>query len=142
MNSKNPALIVSVGAAVAVAAIIGLSAAGAAGTTALTTPTALEAPAKSAPIPFIGAPNYRAIVAANRAAVVGITTESKGRQVADDSDEDDQSDEQDQGNGNPRSNGRGNPGIWLHRQPERCDPHQCACGRWRHAGDRDARGSP
>ncbi len=76
MNSRNPALIVSVAAVVAFAAVAGLSAAGAAGSSTPATPAAIAAPGKSAPIPFIGAPNYRAIVAANRAAVVGITTES------------------------------------------------------------------
>ncbi len=104
MNSKNPALIVSVGAAVAFAAIAGLSAAGAAGTAASSTPDAMAAPTKAEPIPFIGAPNYRAIVAANRAAVVGITSESKASAVADDNDEDDQ----DQG-GNVQPRGRSNP---------------------------------
>jgi serine protease Do len=114
LNSKNPALIVSVGAAVAVAAVIGLSAAGAAGTSPSATPVAIAAPTKAEPIPFIGAPNYRAIVAANRAAVVGITTESKARNVADDNDEDDQDPSQGQGQDeNPRSGipgmGRDNP---------------------------------
>ncbi|HTC52799.1 MAG TPA: Do family serine endopeptidase [Steroidobacteraceae bacterium] len=103
MNPKNPALIVSVGAAVAVAAIVGLSAAGAAGTAAFA-PVAIAAPTKAEPIPFIGAPNYRAIVAANRAAVVGITSESKGQPAADDNEQDDQ----DQG-GNEQPRGRGNP---------------------------------
>jgi serine protease Do len=106
VNSRNPALLVSVGAAVAVAAIVGLSAAGAAGSDG-STPFAIAAPAKVAPIPFIGAPNYRAIVAANRAAVVGITTESKARDESDDNDEDDQGQSQGQGNGN--GNGRANP---------------------------------
>ncbi len=107
MKAKNPALIMSVGAAVAFAAIAGLSAAG---NGAPAAPAAIAAPAKSEPIPFIGAPNYRAIVAANRAAVVGITTESKASDVDDDNDEDDQG--QGQGNGNgiaPGSNGRGSP---------------------------------
>ena len=103
MNSRNPALLVSVGAAVAVAAIVGLSAAGAAGSDG-STPFAIAAPTKAAPIPFIGAPNYRAIVAANRAAVVGITTESKARDESDDNDEDDQGQSQGQGNGNGRAN--------------------------------------
>ena len=84
MKPKNPALIVSVGAAVACAAVIGLSAAGA-GTGATPTPVAAT---KAEAIPFIGAPNYRAIVAANRAAVVGITTVSKGGDT-DDNDGDD-----------------------------------------------------
>jgi serine protease Do len=113
VSSKNPALIVSVGAAVAAAAVIGLSAAGASGTDGSFTPTAIAAPSKAAPIPFTGAPNYRAIVAANRAAVVGITTESKASDVADDNDGDDQDQDQGQGQGqsqgNPRSNNRGNP---------------------------------
>jgi serine protease Do len=107
VNSKNPALIVSVGVAVAVAAIVGLSAAGAAGSTAFNTPVAIAAPAKAEPIPFIGAPNYRAIVAANRAAVVGINTESKAGNVTPDDQEDDQ--DQDQGNGRSQGNGRDNP---------------------------------
>ncbi|MGC1459388.1 MAG: Do family serine endopeptidase [Steroidobacteraceae bacterium] len=106
MNSRNSALIVSVGAAVAFAAIAGLSAAGAAGTS---TPVAIAAPTKAEPIPFIGAPNYRAIVAANRAAVVGITTESKASDLSDDNDGDDQG----QGNVAPGwgdgGNGRDNP---------------------------------
>jgi serine protease Do len=107
VNPKNPALIVSVGAAVAVAAIIGLSAAGAAGSAGTSAPVAIAAPTKAEPIPFIGAPNYRAIVAANRAAVVGITTESKARDAADDGDEDDQgqgNEAPSQGNGNGRDN--------------------------------------
>lgn len=108
MNPKNPALIVSVGAAVAFAAIAGLSAAGAAGS-ASSTPVAIAAPTKAEPIPFIGAPNYRAIVAANRAAVVGITSESKASDVTDDNDGDDQG----QGNATPGwgdgGNGRDNP---------------------------------
>jgi serine protease Do len=111
VNSKNPALILSVGAAVAFAAIAGLSAAGAAGSAATSTPVAIAAPTKAEPIPFIGAPNYRAIVAANRAAVVGITTESKARDVAGDG-EDDQSQGSDApslGNGNGNGNGRDNP---------------------------------
>ncbi len=107
MNPKNPALIVSVGAAVAFAAIAGLSAAGAAGTAS--TPVAIAAPTKAEPIPFIGAPNYRAIVAANRAAVVGITTESKAGDATDDSDGDDEA----QGNAAPGwgngGNGRDSP---------------------------------
>jgi serine protease Do len=106
VNSRNSALIVSVGAAVAFAAIAGLSAAGAAGTS---TPGAIAAPTKAEPIPFIGAPNYRAIVAANRAAVVGITTESKASDLSDDNDGDDQG----QGNVAPGrgdgENGRDNP---------------------------------
>jgi serine protease Do len=101
VNSKNPALILSVGAAVAFAAVAALSAAGAAGTS---TPVASAAPSKAEPIPFIGAPNYRAIVAANRAAVVGVTTLSKAGNVADDSDENDP----DQG-GNEQPRGRSNP---------------------------------
>jgi serine protease Do len=105
LNSKNPVLIASVGAAVAIAAIAGLSAAGAAGTAALSTP-------KAEPIPFIGAPNYRAIVAANRAAVVGVTTLSKGGDAADDNDGDDQGQDQGQGpdeGGNVQPHGRSNP---------------------------------
>ncbi len=107
MNSKNPALIVSVGAAVAFAAIAGLSAAGASGPAASFTPIAIAAPTKAEPIPFIGAPNYRAIVAANRAAVVGITTESKGNAAAEDNDQDDQDDQGQGRNEQPR--GRSNP---------------------------------
>ncbi len=110
MNSKNPALLVSVGAAAAVAAIVGLSAVGAVGSDG-STPFAIAAPTKAAPIPFIGAPNYRAIVAANKAAVVGITTESKARDESDDNDEDDQGQSPGQGNGfgNGNGNGRANP---------------------------------
>jgi serine protease Do len=104
VNSKNPALILSVGAAVAFAAIAGLSAAGAAGSAATSTPVAIAAPTKAEPIPFIGAPNYRAIVAANRAAVVGVTTLSKAGAGSDDSDENDQ----DQGS-NEQPRGRSNP---------------------------------
>jgi serine protease Do len=107
LNSKNPALIVSVGAAVAFAAIAGLSAAGASGPAASFTPIAIAAPTKAEPIPFIGAPNYRAIVAANRAAVVGITTESKGNAAAEDNDQDDQDDQGQGRNEQPR--GRSNP---------------------------------
>ena len=115
MNVKNPALIASVGAVAVFATIAGLSAAGAAGTSAPAVPVALAAPSKAEPIPFIGAPNYRAIVAANRAAVVGITTESKAGD-ADDNDEDDSGQGNNQGNdqgdapqSNGRGNGRGNP---------------------------------
>jgi serine protease Do len=107
LNSKNPVLIVSVGAAVAFAAIAGLSAAGAAGIAANSTPVAIAAATKAEPIPFTGAPNYRAIVAANRAAVVGVTTLSKGGEAADDDDGDDQDQGPDQGNAQPR--GRSNP---------------------------------
>jgi serine protease Do len=103
VNVKNPALIASVGAAAVFAAIAGLSAAGA-GNSAAAVPVAIAAPSKAVPIPFIGAPNYRAIVAANRAAVVGITTESKS------SDADDNEDDSGQGQGDaPQSNGRGSP---------------------------------
>jgi serine protease Do len=110
VNLKNPTLIVSAGAVVAFAAIAGLTAAGAANT-GPAVPEAIAAQSAPGPIPFTGAPNYRAIVAANRTAVVGITTESKASAAADDNDGDDQ----DQGNaapdlGNgPQSNGRGNP---------------------------------
>jgi len=106
VNLKNPTVIVSAGAVVAFAAIAGLTAAGAAGT-GTAVPAAIAGPT-AAQIPFIGAPNYRAIVAANRAAVVGITTESKASAMSDDND----GDGQDQGNGNgfsfgPHSNGNG-----------------------------------
>jgi serine protease Do len=104
VNLKNPTLIVSAGAVVAFAAIAGLSAAGAANTGPAVPATIAAQGNAASPIPFTGAPNYRAIVAANRAAVVGITTESKAADVADDNDGDDQ----DRGNG-PQSNGRGNP---------------------------------
>jgi serine protease Do len=104
VNSKSPAVIASVAAAVAVAVVIGFSAAGATGSADPATPAAIAAPAKSGPIPFIGAPNYRAIVAANRAAVVGITTESKAGDVADDDDEDAQGQGQSQGNDNGNAN--------------------------------------
>ncbi len=110
MNPKNPVVIASVAAAVAFAAAVGFSAAGSTDRTDPATPVAIAATGKAAPIPFIGAPNYRAIVAANRAAVVGITTESKANDAGDDNDEDDQG--QDNGNGNrnaPGLNGRGNP---------------------------------
>ena len=103
MNLKNPTVIMSAGAVVAFAAVAGLTAAGAANT-GPTVPAAIAAQGSTAgPIPFTGAPNYRAIVAANRAAVVGITTESKASDVADEDGED-----QDQGNG-PQLNGHGNP---------------------------------
>ena len=102
MNVKNPALIASVGAVAVFAGIAGLSAAGA-GNAVTAVPAAIAAPGKAAPIPFIGAPNYRAIVAANRAAVVGITTESKASDASDNDDEDNS----DQGNA-PQFNGRGN----------------------------------
>ncbi|MEJ0007207.1 MAG: trypsin-like peptidase domain-containing protein [Steroidobacteraceae bacterium] len=100
-------------AILALGAIAGLTAAGAAGSPDSAPPAAIAAPARTAaPIPFIGAPNYRAIVAANRAAVVGITTESKSRDVADESDEDDQAQGDDNGGGArrnaPQFNGRGN----------------------------------
>jgi serine protease Do len=99
---KNPALIASVGAVAIFAGIAGLSAAGV-GTSAAAVPAAIAAPSKATPIPFIGAPNYRAIVAANRAAVVGITTESKA------SDVDDNDDDSGQGQGDaPQFGGRGN----------------------------------
>ncbi|HTY93192.1 MAG TPA: Do family serine endopeptidase [Steroidobacteraceae bacterium] len=101
MTSKNFVVSASVGAVIALAAIAGLSASAAGDTSA----TSTTVQAKAAPIPFIGAPNYRAIVAANRAAVVGITTESKATEVADDNDEDDFA----QGPGNPRSGNRVNP---------------------------------
>jgi hypothetical protein len=103
VNLKNPTLIVSAGAVVAFAAVAGLTAAGAANT-GPAVPEAIAAQATTGPIPFTGAPNYRAIVAANRAAVVGITTESKASAESDDNDADDQ----DQGTG-PQSNGRSNP---------------------------------
>ena len=110
MNAKSPAVIASVAAAVAVAVVIGFSAAGATGSPDPATPAAIAAPGKSAPIPFIGAPNYRAIVAANRAAVVGITTESKAGDETDDNDEDAQGQGNDNGNGNPfGSEGRSSP---------------------------------
>ena len=84
MNLKNSALIVSAGVVVALGAAAGLKAVGAnSGDAAI--PIAIAAEYKPvAPIPFAGAPNYRAIVAANRAAVVGVTTESKGSDAADD----------------------------------------------------------
>jgi serine protease Do len=95
-----PTLIVSA-VAVALGAVAGFTAAGAAGVA--TVAPALAAPAKAAaPIPFTGAPNYRAIVAANRAAVVGITTESKASAV-DDGDED----APDQGGDNGQQGNRG-----------------------------------
>jgi serine protease Do len=104
MNLKNSALIVSAGVVVALGAAAGLKAVGANSSDAAV-PTAIAAEYKPvAPIPFVGAPNYRAIVAANRAAVVGVTTESKGSDAADDSDEDDQG----QPNGS-QGNGRDNP---------------------------------
>jgi serine protease Do len=106
VNVKNPALIASVGAIAVFAAIAGLTAAGAAGNSLVAAPAANAAPGKFTPIPFIGAPNYRAIVAANRGAVVGITTESKS------GDADDNDDDSDQGQGQgdaPQSNGRNNP---------------------------------
>jgi serine protease Do len=114
VNVKNPALIASVGAAAVLAAIAGLSAAGAAGTSASALPVAIAAPSKAAPIPFIGAPNYRAIVAANRAAVVGITTESKASDVGDNDDDSGQGQDQGQGQGQGdapqfNGNGRNNP---------------------------------
>jgi serine protease Do len=99
VNVKNPVLIASVGAAAAIAVIAGLSVA--AGNSVTAAPEAIAAPSKSTPIPFIGAPNYRAIVAANRAAVVGITTESKS------GDADDNDDDAAQGDA-PQFNGRGN----------------------------------
>jgi serine protease Do len=106
VNVKNPALIASVGAIAVFAAIAGLTAAGAAGNSLVAAPGANPASGKFTPIPFIGAPNYRAIVAANRGAVVGITTESKS------GDADDNDDDSDQGQGQgdaPQSNGRNNP---------------------------------
>ena len=107
MNLKNPTLIVSAGAVVAFAAIAGLTAAGAANTGAAV-PVAIAAQNTAAgPIPFTGAPNYRAIVAANRAAVVGITTESKASDVADDEDGDDQGQGQNQGQGHGQGQGNG-----------------------------------
>ena len=110
MNSKYPAVVASVVTVVALAAVAGFSAAGTTGRTDPPPPVAIAAPAKTGPIPFIGAPNYRAIVAANRAAVVGITTESKGNDAGDDNDEDDQAQGQGNGSGNPfGSNRRGNP---------------------------------
>jgi serine protease Do len=108
VNVKNPALIASVGAAAVFAAIAGLSAAGAAGSSAPAVPVAIAAPGKAAPIPFIGAPNYRAIVAANRGAVVGITTESKGHDADDNENDNDEDSGQGQGDA-PQSNGRDNP---------------------------------
>jgi serine protease Do len=123
MNLRNSALWVSAGAVIAIAAVAGLSAAGA---------STEAAQNKAAPIPFIGAPNYRAIVAANRAAVVGITTESRVSNVADDDDEDDAG----QSQGNPQSNGRANP--WGDvpffrffpepRQPQQAPSHALGSG--------------
>ena len=114
MNSRNTVLIASVSAILGLATIAGLTAAGAAGSPDSATPAAIAAPGRTAaPIPFIGAPNYRAIVAANRAAVVGITTESKARDVADENDGDDAGQGDDNGGGTnrnaPQPNGRGNP---------------------------------
>ncbi|HEY1899602.1 MAG TPA: Do family serine endopeptidase [Steroidobacteraceae bacterium] len=105
MKFKNPTLVVSAGAAVAFAVIAGLTGAGAA-TSSTAVPAPIAAPGKIAPIPFIGAPNYRAIVAANRAAVVGITTESKASNLSDDGDSNDQGQGDDNG---PQSNGGDNP---------------------------------
>src|ERR1700733_88162 len=103
MNLRNSALIVSAGVVVAVGAAAGLTAVGAANSSPAATPAAIAAEYKpAAPIPFVGAPNYRAIVAANRAAVVGVTTESKG---TDEGDEDDQG----QANGDSQGEGRVNP---------------------------------
>src|SRR3984885_13808314 len=105
MNLKNSALIVSASVVVALGAAAGLKAVGAANSGDAAIPAAIAAEYKpAAPIPFAGAPNYRAIVAANRAAVVGVTTESKGTDAADDGDEEDQG----QGNGG-QGNGRDNP---------------------------------
>jgi serine protease Do len=106
VNVKNPALIASVGAVAVFGAIAGLSAAGVGNSVAA--PVALAAPSKAAPIPFIGAPNYRAIVAANRAAVVGITTESKSSDVDENGDDNDDDSGQSQGNG-PQFGGREGP---------------------------------
>jgi serine protease Do len=108
VNSKNPAVIASVAAAVALAAVAGYSAAGASSSDSAT-PAAIAAPAKAGPIPFTGAPNYRAIVAANRAAVVGVNTESKAGDEADDNDEDGQSQGNDNDNDNDNGNDNGNP---------------------------------
>jgi serine protease Do len=106
VNVKNTTLIASAGAVAVFAAVAGLSAAGA-GNAVTAAPVAIAAPGKATPIPFIGAPNYRAIVAANRAAVVGITTESKSS----DADDNDNDDDSGQGQGDaPQFNGRGNGG--------------------------------
>jgi serine protease Do len=110
---KNPALIASVGAVAVFAGIAGLSAAGA-GNSATAVPVAIAAPGKATPIPFIGAPNYRAIVAANRGAVVGITTESK---AGDADDNDDDSGQGDAPQFNGRGNGRDNPFFRFFGQP-------------------------
>ncbi len=102
MKVTQPTLIASA-VAVALGAVAGFTAAGAAGVAAEA--PALAAPSRTAaPIPFTGAPNYRAIVAANRAAVVGITTESRASAVSDDGD----GNAQDDDNGSAGSNGRGN----------------------------------
>jgi serine protease Do len=103
VNVKNPALIASVGAVAVFGAIAGLSAAGVGNSVAA--PVALAAPSKATPIPFIGAPNYRAIVAANRAAVVGITTESKSGDVDENGNDNDDGSGQGQGDG-PQSGGQ------------------------------------
>ncbi len=100
MTLRNSALMMSAGAVLAVGAVAGLTAVGAANSSGSAVPVAIAAEYKPAtPIPFVGAPNYRAIVAANRAAVVGITTETRARNVNDDEDGDDQSQGQSEGNG-------------------------------------------
>jgi serine protease Do len=117
MNLKNSALIVSAGVVVAVGAAAGLKAVGANSSEAAV-PIAIAAEYKPvAPIPFVGAPNYRAIVAANRAAVVGVTTESKGNDAADDGDEDDQG-QPNSSQGNSRDNPFGdNPLFRFFQMP-------------------------
>jgi len=119
VNFKNPTLIVSAGAVVAFAAIAGLTAAGAANTATDVPPAIAAQGTASGPIPFTGAPNYRAIVAANRAAVVGITTESKASSITDNSDGDDQGNDEGNGNANP---GFGNGGGSHRGSPDGDNP--------------------
>jgi serine protease Do len=121
VNSKNSAVIAAVATVVALAAVAGFSAAAPTGRTDPATPAAIAAPGKAGPIPFIGAPNYRAIVAANRAAVVGITTESKATDVGDDSDEDDQGQGNGRGNANPFGD---NPFFRFFGQIPNQGPHE------------------
>lgn len=93
MRVKSSALTLAVGSILAYGSLAACSAANSA--PANGTPPAAMAPAPAAnpgPVPYEAAPNYRGIVAANRAAVVGITIEAPASAVhsddQDDSDED------------------------------------------------------
>ena len=96
MRVKHSALTLAVGSVLAYGSLTACSAAN----SAPAAPAISAQAANPAPIPFATAPNYRGIVAANRAAVVGITIEAKASAMHSRDDQDD-SDDDPQDNNSP-----------------------------------------